>query len=212
MRIVDQRKTTVKISEKFGRLTVLGSSFYVGRRQFVVCECTCGNVVVVILDNIKRGRTRSCGCWYRETIATHATTHGLRRHPLYAVWCGMKGRCYNPASTKYYCYGARGITICDEWRNGFLAFYEFAVAGGWKSGLQIDRIDNDMGYSPENCRFVTGAVNMRNSRRVRNITAFGETKCQAEWARDPRFEVDIKTFFSRLSKGIPLELAMVKKS
>ena len=83
---------------------------------------------------------------------------------LYAIWESMKRRCYTPSQTDYKYWGGRGITVCDEWINNFLSFYNWAINNRYKKGLQIDRIDNDGNYSPENCRFVTPRVNTRNSR------------------------------------------------
>lgn len=81
---------------------------------------------------------------------------------LYRVWASMKGRCYSKTHGKYKNYGAKGVTVCDEWRNSYLAFKEFALENGYAEGLQIDRIDNEKGYSPDNCRFITNKENSNN--------------------------------------------------
>lgn len=81
------------------------------------------------------------------------------RHPLYTVWQGIKTRCYNPNSSHYQWYGAKGVTVCDEWLNDFQAFYDWAIANGWEKGLTIDRKDNDKSYSPDNCQFLTKSQN-----------------------------------------------------
>ncbi|MED3921220.1 hypothetical protein P4644_16160 [Priestia aryabhattai] len=81
---------------------------------------------------------------------------------LYIVWYSMLGRCYTKSSTRYEYYGAKGVTVCEEWRNSFLAFKKFALENGYKEGLQIDRIDNNKGYSPDNCRFITHKENNNN--------------------------------------------------
>ncbi len=93
--------------------------------------------------------------------------HGLRKHPLYNVWDGMKRRCHNSDNPHYKNYGGRGITIFAGWINNFRAFYNWAIANGWKKGLWIDRINNDGNYRPENCRFVTSAVNNQNRRSTK---------------------------------------------
>lgn len=115
-------------------------------------------------------------------------------HPLYKIWRGMKKRCNNPNYVGYKYYGARGIRVCDMWESSFKDFYDWSISNGYVSGLQIDRIDNDGGYCPDNCRFVTPAENAQNrrssiSRRVASfdspttITINGVTQHYAEWAR-----------------------------
>ena len=94
----------------------------------------------------------------------------------------MKARCYNPLSDNYNNYGSRGITVCDEWKNNFQNFYDWAVKNGYRDDLSIDRIDNDKGYFPENCRWETPKGQQRNKRNNRLLTRNGETHCLAEWA------------------------------
>ena len=110
-------------------------------------------------------------------------THGIcAEHPdLYGVWCSMKGRCENPNRQKYKDYGGRGIKVCEEWHDCGV-FAEWAFANGYKQGLQIDRIDNNGDYRPENCRFVTPKQNSRNRRNTKLLTVNGKTKCIAEWS------------------------------
>ena len=109
-------------------------------------------------------------------------THGLTlSHPkLHALWSGMKTRCTNQNRAKYKDYGARGISVCQEWQNAE-NFIEWALNNGYQEGLQIDRIDNNGNYQPDNCRFVTPMENSRNRRNTKLLTLFGETKCVAEW-------------------------------
>ena len=83
---------------------------------------------------------------------------------LYSTYVGMKGRCHSPSHGNYPHYGGRGITVCQEWRDSFRAFKQWALQNQYRDGLQLDRIDNDQGYSPENCRFVTASENQRNKR------------------------------------------------
>lgn len=106
--------------------------------------------------------------------------HGLCKHPLNTIWCGLKERCTNPNASNYQWYGGRGITICDEWLE-FLPFYDWSIANGWEPGLSIDRIDVDHGYSPDNCRFVPFRKQFRNRRSNRDITVDGESHLQCEW-------------------------------
>ena len=100
----------------------------------------------------------------------------------------MRQRCYNPRTREYANYGGRGITVCDEWRERgqFVAFRDWALANGWKKGLDIDRKDNSKGYSPDNCRFVSRKANLNNRRITKLLIAFGERKPFMEWLNDSR--------------------------
>ena len=126
---------------------------------------------------------------------------------LQRVWTGMRYRCRNPNSGDYPNYGGRGITICPEW-DIYLNFWQWALPNGYKVGLYLDRIDNDAGYSPENCRFVTSKVSMNNRRSLRNITAFGETKNVTQWSEDARCLVSRATVYQRLDIGWQPEQAL----
>jgi len=110
----------------------------------------------------------------------NAQTHGITNTSIYGVWQSMRQRCNNPNRTKYKDYGARGIKVCDEWQNAE-TFAKWANENGYQPGLQIDRIDNNGDYSPENCRFVTPRENSRNRRNTKYLTLNGETKSVAEW-------------------------------
>ena len=94
--------------------------------------------------------------------------HGLYYHLLHGVWHGMKQRCYYKKNKYYEDYGGRGICVCDEWRNNFKKFYDWATKSGWKKGLYIDRINNNGNYEPENCRFVTPSESNKNRRPYSN--------------------------------------------
>lgn len=108
--------------------------------------------------------------------------HGLKNTRLYRIWLQIKNRCFNSNTDRYRDYGARGITVCDEWRNDFKAFYDWAMNNGYSDELTIDRIDNDGNYEPSNCRWVSVKVQNRNTRSNHLITYKGETRCVADWA------------------------------
>ena len=116
-------------------------------------------------------------------------------------WDGMINRCYNPKSRFFVRYGGRGIGICDEWRTHPRAFVAWAIASGFSPELQIDRIDNDKGYSPDNCRWVTCSDNLRNKSTNILLTIDDETKTIAAWLEDRRCRVSNVTLRARINSG-----------
>lgn len=100
---------------------------------------------------------------------------------LYRIWKTMKARCNNTHRAKFAIYGGRGIRVCDEWSKSPAAFVEWALDNGYRDGLQIDRIDVNGGYSPDNCRWVTPLQNARNRRNNRRLVIDGISKCVTEW-------------------------------
>ena len=128
------------------------------------CECDCGKVAFVAAHDLTKGNTRSCGCSrkkkrpYRIKYGDHGV--GSR---LYRIWTNMKTRCTNPHDDyKYSRYGGRGITVCRQWLDDYGAFREWALVNGYSDDLTIDRIDNDKGYEPDNCRWATKSAQAYN--------------------------------------------------
>ena len=134
-----------------------------------LCRCDCGGEVVVTSGHLCDEHTKSCGCLRREQIASLNKTHGCTNKNWYVVYRSMMRRCghFEGASEYQLClYRDRAITVCDLWQKSPLAFGDWLFAHGWHKGLQIDRIDNDKGYSPENCRVVTPKENNNNRRNT----------------------------------------------
>ena len=132
------------------------------------CRCECGNEVIVRGSHLRQEHTTSCGCYHRERLAEANTTHGMHKTRLYSVWESMLVRAgvHKGASEEAKRnYQDRGITVCDEWLV-FENFRDWALSHGYKEGLQIDRRDNDKGYCPENCRWVSRRENMNNRRNT----------------------------------------------
>jgi hypothetical protein len=204
---------TVKAGDRFGKLVVAGQSFRVRgagqSRVWVVCDCDCGNVYVGSAHHLGKAVV-SCGCHakQRARLNKHATKHGLWKHQLYHTWSGMVKRCTNEKCPAWKNYGARGISVCDEWSSDPREFIEWAATAGWSPGLELDRIDNNAGYSPSNCRFVTRTVNANNRRVNVNIDAWGEAKTASEWSRDRRCNVSLNRILKRLELGWGGELAI----
>ena len=166
------------MSKKSQDLTGLPFGYYTAIRQdgcnskgvpYWICRCRCGNEKRVLVYNLLSGHTQSCGCLRREQIASRNTTHGCRHEPWYQTYEGMMRRCGHLEGGKerdLRYYRDRGIVVCELWRNSPMAFGDWLLAHGWRNGLQIDRIDNSQGYSPENCRVVTCKENNNNKRNT----------------------------------------------
>jgi hypothetical protein len=135
--------------------------------------------------------------------------HGWANTRLAKVYDGMKARCHDPKSSGYRYYGARGITVCEEWLADRSAFFAWAEANGYREGLQIDREKGHLGYSPENCRWVTQLVNQNNRSSNRRVTVGDETMSVADWAR--RIGISQRTIHARLDRGWEAERALSKE-
>lgn len=170
------------IGQRFDRLIVLDTLSKNGR-GYCRCKCDCGNVVTVRNDGLKSGKTHSCGCYNRDRAkrGDNRRKHGLHETRLYRIWGAMKNRCNNPKQKEYQHYGGRGITVCDEWLHDFQAFYDWAMANGYKDGLTIDRIDNNKGYSPDNCRWATYEEQSNNKNNTIYISYNNEKHTIKEW-------------------------------
>lgn len=191
--------------DKYGRLTLTGESYIkhspTHRGRIVEAVCICGVVKNYWFHLLKSGETQSCGCYRKEVTSKRMTTHGLTKHPLYDVWQQMVLRCYNEKHPQFKDYGGRGIEVWKDWKEDFLEFYEWCLKNGYKEGLTLDRKDNDGFYSPQNCSFITHAEQNRNRRNNIIITAFGETKCLWDWAKDERCKVSCWGLMSRYKRG-----------
>ena len=188
------------IGKNFGRLTVLCRDYSRKRRSWI-CKCSCGNMKIVAQDELLKGDTKSCGCYRRDLCTTHNGTYTK----IYKNWNSMKNRCDLETYDEYHRYGGRGITVCDEWYD-FATFREWAFSNGYEDDLQIDRIDNDLGYFPENCRWVTRIVNCNNRSNNIKIEYNNEMKTMAEWSRI--YNIGVTTIYCRLKRGWTLENAL----
>lgn len=182
------------IGRKFGRLTVIGlSEKKSGRKSYWVCECECGNKKLVRSDGLKRGQVRSCGCLKEEQniINLDRTTHGDTptggHKRLWQIWQGMKKRTSNPNDNAYPRYGGRGITMCNEWRESYIAFKEWALANGYADNLTIERTDVNGNYEPSNCKWATQKEQCNNRRSNVHIEWQGKTQNIKQWADELGF-------------------------
>lgn len=194
---------------RFGRLVVLrrdGNS-PCGSAKWL-CKCDCGKEVSVTGTCLRRGGTVSCGCYGADIRKSFGVKHGKSYTRIYSIYSKIIQRCYNKNSKLYKNYGYRGITMCDEWRNNFQAFYDWAMANGYTDKLSIDRIDNYKGYSPDNCRWLTPKEQGRNLRRSVYLTINGETKLLMDWCTENN--LNIQTVRNRVARGVPSELLLEK--
>ena len=141
---------------RFGKLVAIkrdGSTKH--KQQLWLLHCDCGGATHAAVGELRAGRRKACSCGLSRP------THGMHQTRIYSVWEGMKSRCTRPSHPRFHRYGGRGITVCEEWQK-FEQFAAWALANGYRDDLQIDRTNNDKGYTPCNCRFVTPAENMAN--------------------------------------------------
>ena len=131
----------------------------------------CGEEFKANTNDIKSKNTKSCGCYRKRITSETHKTHGLVGTRLYKIWINMKDRVFKTKNKRYSDYGGRGITICDEWKNDFMSFYNWAMSNGYSDELSNDRIDNDGNYEPNNCRWVSSNIQNRNKRISKNNTS-----------------------------------------
>jgi hypothetical protein len=137
----------------------------------------------------------------------------IQKGLLRNIWYKMIDRCHKVSSKHFMNYGERGIYVCEEWRLSRQSFIRWAIENGHEKGLQLDRVDNDKGYSPLNCRFTTRLINNRNKRNHITVTAFGETKLAVEWCEDNRCSVTYRTLVKRIrNNNLSSELMITKPS
>lgn len=155
------------IGQKFGRLEVIeeGASFRTrsGKIQCAgwICKCDCGNVVTVRSNSLKTNKTKSCGCLNKEKPSNNIKHH-MSGTIIYRKYISMKKRCYDEESQNYKYYGGRGITICQEWLDDFMNFYNWAMRNGYEDTLTIERVDVNGNYCPENCCWIPKSSQAHN--------------------------------------------------
>lgn len=189
--------------QRFGRLTVI-------RRDEVnasdghaswICRCDCGKIISARSSLLRQGKTKSCGCLARDLTVARSKTHGMSRTKVHRIWSGMKQRCFHVSDNAYSHYGGRGITICDEWRDDFVAFYDYVskLEHFGEEGYSLDRINNEGNYEPGNVRWATVKQQARNRRTSHTVEINGEKVTVTEIAS--RAGVGRTTVNRRLAKG-----------
>lgn len=181
---------------KFGGITVCGFAFKRSGKHYFECVCKCGNKTVVSSSNLRSGHTKSCGC-LRVEFGASLAKHGMKRTKIYSIWSNMIDRCYNKNNRSFNSYGGRGIKVCNRWRRSFVDFYR--DVGEPPHGRQLDRVDNNKGYSPSNFRWSTVSANCRNKRNNRIVRFGGEAMCLASW--EDRTGISQKLILDRIRRG-----------
>ena len=170
------------LGKVFGRLTVIGfvHAEKPERGWWWKCRCECGETKVFRPNDVKRGRTQSCGCFHDEVCQLRAIKfeHRVKDHKrLYSIYNWIKRRCYDETCLRFMDYGGRGIQMCAEWLNeneGFDSFVTWSLRNGYSENLTIDRIDVNGDYSPGNCRWLTHREQNLNKRDTLWVDFKGE--------------------------------------
>lgn len=180
--------------QRFGRLVAVTRAANRNGKVYWDCACDCGNSTTVNGRFLRESLQKSCGC-----INAEKSLHGMRNTHEYRAWKHAKSRCYNPNVDMYPRYGGRGITMCDEWRESFHAF--FADMGRCPDGLTLNRIDNDGPYAPWNCEWASNRVQCTNRRTNVRVTHNGKTQTAMEWSEE--LGISYSMLRRRLKEGDP---------
>lgn len=197
--------------QRFGRLLVIGrAENELGGQPRWICQCDCGAKKTIRGSHLRQGLVKSCGCLNKELLQSRNIERGCDGRTstrLYRIWINIKKRCHNNHCPAYLQYGGRGISICGEWET-FQAFQAWALTSGYTDGLTIDRIDNNKGYDPDNCRWANATIQANNRRSNRMIFYNGEVRTLAEWCK--LLCLPYKTVWARLKAGWDLDDAFHK--
>ena len=165
------------IGRKFGRLEVKSLAYKKDNTTYWNCKCDCGNSCVVRRNDLTTGNTKSCGCLHMESISTH----GMRNDDRYSVWRDLIGRCENILNADFGDYGARGIRVCEEWHD----IHQFVKDMGPRpEGYEIERIDNNGNYCPDNCKWASRKAQTNNTRRNIIVSYKGRKQSLALWCEE----------------------------
>ncbi len=194
-------KTNDISNQRFNKLVAIKPHHKNKRLEWVwLCRCDCGKDSLVTSYNLLIGHTKSCGCLrYRKGKDSTSHKHGDNNKRIYDIYYCMYNRCYNKNNTMYENYGGRGIKICDHWLDKNEGYVNFKNdMGEPPKDHSIDRINNNLGYSPENCRWATSKTQSRNMRNNINYTYKGKTACISEWAET--IDISVHTLYDRVKR------------
>lgn len=194
------------VGKKFNRLTVISFSHkkphpnpQKGYFYFYKCKCECGKNTIVRRERLINLETKSCGCYTREKIKEVISTKRTLSHRLYRIWSGIKARCYNSKSARYSSYGNKGVKMCEEWKNDFNIFYDWAILNGYNDKLTIERVNVNGNYEPNNCIWATVKTQANNRTNNHLIFYNCETHTLSEWAEI--LKINRSTLWYRIKRG-----------
>lgn len=172
------------MGRKFNSWTVIGFSHVSGGKSYWKCQCECGTTAIKRVNQLTQGISKDCGCSkaFKLQNIKNSNKELKMNTRISSIWYGMHDRCQNPNHSKYHNYGGRGIKICEEWYD-FNNFYQWAISNGYAKNLELDRIDVDGNYSPDNCRWITHKKQCDNKRNTLYITVNGATHTINEWSK-----------------------------
>jgi hypothetical protein len=167
---------------RYGRLTVVKYLYTDNNKKpHWLCICECGVNKDIAGSSLKNGLTNSCGCLRREVAAKRQTRHGMSQSVEYSTWIRMRDRCNNPNSRDYIHYGARGINVCQEWMDSFDRFF-LDMGARPDDKHSLDRINNELGYGPNNCRWARQDIQVNNRGVTKRVSYMGEDRTLKEWS------------------------------
>lgn len=169
------------LGKRFGKLVVIAPAKSENGKTRWLCKCDCGNEKIIITQVLGKN-TNSCGCLQQQNRKEIHITHNMTGTRIYNIYRGIKQRCYNTNNQRYNYYGARGIKMCDEWKNDFMVFYNWSMQNNYNDDLSIDRINVDGDYEPNNCRWVNIKKQANNRSTNRYIAYNNETHTLKEWS------------------------------
>jgi len=185
------------VGKRFGRLMVIKYSHSSQERRMWECLCDCGKITFVPTASLNRGVTESCGCLRNDRTVKAKLTHGMSKTPEYKAYQHMMSRCYNPNDSNYHNYGGRGIFVCEKWRGHPKAFLE--DMGRKPSGCELERLDNNSGYSPSNCAWKNHIDQAKNRRTTTRFKYRGRMICLKDICKSKG--LPYSTIHSRIKYG-----------
>lgn len=195
--------------KRIGRWTVLGEApkSATSNHKRWLCRCDCGTERPLKGSDLRARlhEDRSCGCFARELASARLTTHGNTNTPEFETWMSMIKRCEHPRHHAYDQYGGRGITVCKRWRESFELFLQ-DMCRRPSPDHSIERIDNNCGYDPSNCRWATRKDQQRNKRSNRILVFSNESLCVTEWSE--KTGIPRRIIFDRLRRGWTTQQAL----
>ena len=193
---------------KFNRLTVIKiASKDKNGHYYWLCKCDCGKLKKVLSTHLVSGNIKSCSCYASEMLSKRGKERQfIPNKRLYGIWRLMKQRCYSKKSISYKNYGEKGITVCEEWKNDFMFFYNWAMQNGYQEDLTIDRINVNGNYEPNNCRWATWKEQCNNKRNNIIIEYNGEKNTVAYFIQ--KYNLNEFAIYKRLKKGWDIKKAI----